>query len=417
MKRALVFSGGGSRGAYEIGAWQALEVLGIRFGAVYGTSIGALNAALAAQGDVETAVSLWENIKISQVMVLEEEEDFSIDRMVSRKRDIIPFLLENARYLRMDITPLENLVRTHIDESRIRSRGIELGIMTCRVPQMQAVPRRLGDMAPGSVGDWVIASASCFPVFPTKQIGGQRYIDGGYIDNLPIGMAVEDGADEVVAVEVHPDHTHPEYARMPWLKTVKPLHNLGGFLDFDPKLMRRSRLMGYYDAMKVWDALDGHRYTFRRINALGVSDIAGKYAFALAGFDAEAVRRLPQLENSPLTAALEAETQQKPLEWKDVYLRGLEMCASSMGFREDALYEADQLIGRMLNFTEGIKAGTSFDDAAVREAAQRGTRYLTAWVYRTLQACGGYPAHAVKRLCEYPEATAAALFLYCIKPE
>ena len=49
MKRALVLSGGGSRGAYEIGAWQALRELGVRLDAVYGTSIGAINAALVAQ--------------------------------------------------------------------------------------------------------------------------------------------------------------------------------------------------------------------------------------------------------------------------------------------------------------------------------------------------------------------------------
>ena len=40
MKRALVFSGGGSRGAYEIGAWKALDEMGIRFQSVYGASIG-----------------------------------------------------------------------------------------------------------------------------------------------------------------------------------------------------------------------------------------------------------------------------------------------------------------------------------------------------------------------------------------
>lgn len=39
MKRALVFSGGGSRGAYECGAWQALEEMNIRIDAVYGLSL------------------------------------------------------------------------------------------------------------------------------------------------------------------------------------------------------------------------------------------------------------------------------------------------------------------------------------------------------------------------------------------
>lgn len=66
MKRALVFSGGGSRGAYEIGAWKALNELGIRFQAVYGTSIGAINAGLAAQGDVEIACALWDRIDLKQ---------------------------------------------------------------------------------------------------------------------------------------------------------------------------------------------------------------------------------------------------------------------------------------------------------------------------------------------------------------
>lgn len=42
MRRALVLSGGGSRGAYEIGAWQAFSELGVRFQAVYGTSAGAI---------------------------------------------------------------------------------------------------------------------------------------------------------------------------------------------------------------------------------------------------------------------------------------------------------------------------------------------------------------------------------------
>lgn len=414
MKRALVLSGGGSRGAYEIGAWQAMEELGVRFGAVYGTSIGALNAALVAQGDVDTAIRIWENITISQVMAVDEEEDFSIERMVSRKRDVIPFILENARHLRMDITPLENLLREHIDEGRIRANGMEFGVMTCKTPQLHPVPKRLADMQPGSIRDWVIASASCFPVFPAKNIGGQRYIDGGYIDNLPIDMALEDGADEVVAVEVRPDHIHPEYTRMPWLKTICPLHNLGGFLDFDPKLMRRSRLMGYYDAMKAWNALDGHLYTFRRVNELGISAIARRFAFAVAGFDAEAKRRMPQIETSPLTAVIEAETGMKNLDWKDIYLRGLEVCAQSMGFREDALYEPGQLISRTLNFAEGIEMKMGFDESAFRDATRRGRRYLLAWLYRNLKETGQYPQEAVKRLCEYPAETAGALFLNCL---
>ena len=209
MKRALVLSGGGSRGAYEIGAWQALSELGVRFHAVYGTSIGAINAGLVAQGDVGLAVQLWENIDLRQVLDT-DEEDFAIGQMIHRKRDVIPFLLENARHLRVDPAPLENLMARYLDEKRVRAGGMELGVMTVRVPQMQPTPVRLKHMKPGSLNDWLMASASCFPVFPLKCIDGERYLDGGYYDNLPVDMAIADGADEIVAVSVHPQPLHPE---------------------------------------------------------------------------------------------------------------------------------------------------------------------------------------------------------------
>ena len=126
MRRALVLSGGGSRGAYEIGAWQAFSELGVRFQAVYGTSAGAINAALFAQGDLEKASSLWENINIKQLMNA-ENEDFTIDSMISRKRDVIPFLIENAKHLQVDTAPMEAFLNAHLDEGAVRASGHRSG--------------------------------------------------------------------------------------------------------------------------------------------------------------------------------------------------------------------------------------------------------------------------------------------------
>ena len=53
---ALVLAGGGFKSAYQIGVWRALQVLGItRFHAIAGTSAGALNAVLIANGDSAAA--------------------------------------------------------------------------------------------------------------------------------------------------------------------------------------------------------------------------------------------------------------------------------------------------------------------------------------------------------------------------
>ena len=43
--KGLVLEGGGTKGAYQIGAYKALRDLGIEFQGVAGTSIGALNGA------------------------------------------------------------------------------------------------------------------------------------------------------------------------------------------------------------------------------------------------------------------------------------------------------------------------------------------------------------------------------------
>lgn len=417
MKRALVLSGGGSRGAYEIGAWQAFEELGVRFDAVYGTSIGALNAGLVAQGDLDSAVNLWANITLKQVIGA-EDEDFSIERMVSRKRDVVPFLLENAKHLRADVAPLENLLKTYLDEGKVRASGMGLGVMTVRVPQLQPVPVRLGEIPAGRLADWLLASASCFPIFPTRKIDGDRYMDGGYFDNLPIDMAIEDGAEEIVAVDVHPQPTHPEYGQMPFLKMIHPLHSLGGFLDFNPRLLKRTRLMGYYDAMKACGAFDGIRYTFTHQSELKLAAPARQFMLKVARFDAEAMTRSAfgsgQEVNAPLISALEEETPLRRLGWKEVWLRGLELCAERMGFREDAIYEPDVLAERMLRFARMGEAVSGLTREQILIASAMGSRELISCLYRALRTLGTFPAEAIETLATFPKETAAALWLQTV---
>lgn len=66
----LVLSGGGAKGAYEIGVWKAIRELNMEHAitAVSGTSVGSLNAALFAQGDYETAEQIWTNISMQQIL-------------------------------------------------------------------------------------------------------------------------------------------------------------------------------------------------------------------------------------------------------------------------------------------------------------------------------------------------------------
>ena len=68
MKRALVFGGGGSKGAYEIGVWKALDALGQTFDIVTGTSIGSMIGVLYVQRQYDKVIELWDNLHVEDIM-------------------------------------------------------------------------------------------------------------------------------------------------------------------------------------------------------------------------------------------------------------------------------------------------------------------------------------------------------------
>ena len=62
--KAIVLSGGGSKGSYQIGVWKALRKLHIKYDIVTGTSVGALNGALMVQNKFHKAIKLWSKINM-----------------------------------------------------------------------------------------------------------------------------------------------------------------------------------------------------------------------------------------------------------------------------------------------------------------------------------------------------------------
>ncbi|MEH6637551.1 MAG: patatin-like phospholipase family protein, partial [Halioglobus sp.] len=63
IKRALILSGGGGRGAYQVGVWRRLQEIGWQPDIVCGTSIGAINGALIGSGwDARRLEAFWESL-------------------------------------------------------------------------------------------------------------------------------------------------------------------------------------------------------------------------------------------------------------------------------------------------------------------------------------------------------------------
>ena len=337
---ALVLGGGGAKGAYQIGVARALEDIGVRFAHAYGTSIGALNAAMLAQGDLDAAAQLWADLRLSDVVTPESialaEEAESI---FSRPEKMLDFITRNAQKKGLDATPLFSVMRKAIDEDKLRQSSISFGLVATRFPSLSMVEKRVLDMEPGSVCDWLEASAACFPAIPMKNIAGERYLDGGFCDNVPVEMAIRAGARHIIAVDIGRTQAHVQYALRPNVTYIRASHPLGGLLTFDPEQSLRNMTLGYNDTLRAFGHLRGTRYSFDPIDAQRLYERAQDFVCFLTAYESEMNGRK---ENAPLFALLE-ESLRPGGDAIDYFLGALELCAGMLSIDPAKVYTFDMI--------------------------------------------------------------------------
>jgi len=251
-KKALVLSGGGSRGAYQIGAWRALEELGMRFDMVVGVSVGALNGAMVAQKEQVLAEHLWRQLETDDIFDVSSTAKFE------------DFAAEMIKQGGAGSHGLQTVVAQYIDDAQIRASDIDFGLHTIELPSLKSHYLWKDDIPEGKIGDFVIASASAFPMVQSYRIDGKDYIDGGYDNVMPIHMAVEHGATSVVAIYLKAAgrFDKKELTCCDDITLIQPNYDLGNFLLFDKANTSRMLRLGYMDAMKAFDVFDGEYFTF-----------------------------------------------------------------------------------------------------------------------------------------------------------
>lgn len=265
MKQALTLAGGGAKGAYEIGVFNALRELGFGFDIITGTSIGAVNGAMLVQGDEKLATQLWESLTIDKVMSsngLSFSDSNSIEYYVEHREALIPLIKNYIVAKGMDITPFKNMLGEYLNEDRFFKSPVDFGLMTVHYPSLQPEEITKKEIAPGYLAKWVLASASCFPAFPVCEIDGERYIDGMYYDNVPIDTAFRLGADQVIAVALKPGVSQTKYVKHPLVTYIEPSRPLGMALAFENETMTQNIRLGYNDAKKTMGSCYGNAYTF-----------------------------------------------------------------------------------------------------------------------------------------------------------
>ena len=259
MKRALVLSGGGAKGAYQLGVYKALKKLHIKIHIVTGTSIGSINGALLVSGNYHKAKKLWQTLSFKDLF------DYDVNDS-SNYAKIAKEMFQN-KGLKFD--KAEKYLSSVVDENKIRRSKIDYGLVTVNLKNM--VPKMLtkSQIPNGKLISYIIASSTCFPLIERKDIDGEYYIDGGYYDNMPINLAIDMGADEVIAVDLSAigigKKVKNENIKIDYIKHTSK----GTFiLDFDPEVAKKNMILGYNDTMKHYKKFDGSVYTFKKGNLL-----------------------------------------------------------------------------------------------------------------------------------------------------
>ena len=265
-KLGLVLSGGGSKGAYEIGVYIALKKLKKNISIVTGTSIGAVNGMLITQKDLKGALSFWNHVSFKNIY---DENEFPPIEDEKLSKIYMQYAKSFINEGGLDIYKMKKLFDVYFKPNKFFKSNIDYGLVTYNFTQRKPVIKSKKTLTKNNIKDYVLASASCYPAFKPYLINNEMYIDGGYYDNMPINLAIDLGATEIIAVDLR---------AIGFKKAIKdktvdvtyiaPRNKIGSFLVFDKVQARKAIKLGYNDTMKTFNKLEGNKFTFRKYNLI-----------------------------------------------------------------------------------------------------------------------------------------------------
>ncbi|MHB8431717.1 MAG: patatin-like phospholipase family protein [Acidimicrobiales bacterium] len=197
---ALVLAGGGTRGAVQIGMLQVLAEHNFVPDRIYGCSVGAVNgtayAADPSREWVEHMTEVW--------LALDR------DRVYPQGRLHGPWAYVRQRDSVYPNSGLRSIVEDGVPYDRLEDATIPVEVVATSLTD-----GRERWFTYGPVVDAVLASSAVPAIFPPVEIDGERYIDGGVVNNVPIRRAIDVGATRIVVLLCTPPTYVPVVPRRP----------------------------------------------------------------------------------------------------------------------------------------------------------------------------------------------------------
>ncbi len=217
-KVGVVLGGGGAKGAAHIGVLKYLEELGVPVDYVAGTSMGAIIGGLYAMGYspdelaqliAEMDWSQYVGNSMDRSAMSEESRQRSSTMVVN-----IPFSLDGLLYKTENRTPVSFLPSAYVNNTALINLFNNLCVGYQKEMDFNNLPipfacvatdMRTGEeivIRRGSVPTAMRASMAIPGVFSPVYIDGHMLVDGGLVNNFPVDVLKEMGADIIIGVEV-----------------------------------------------------------------------------------------------------------------------------------------------------------------------------------------------------------------------
>lgn len=258
----VALEGGGARGAFHIGAIKALMEEGYKIDGIVGTSIGAFNAAMFAQGDFQECEKLWIDVTPEMLFDIENQHMENIVNKNLDRKTIYYFSGEAKKIILnkgIDTNNLRKVVDDLIDEEKLRKSNIDFGLVTVELGPINPVKVFKEDIPNGKIKDFIMASAR-YPGLKMEPLDGKTFLDGGIYDNCPVSLLVNKNYDEIIAIRLNCDKRLRHIDENANVIEIQPSMNLGGSFVFTQEIARRNIKLGYYDTLKVIKKLKGREY-------------------------------------------------------------------------------------------------------------------------------------------------------------
>lgn len=201
-RTAFVLGGGGLLGAVEVGMLRALFEHGITPDLILGTSVGALNGLVVATdptpASADRLLDLWGSVA--------ESNDVYADRAWKQVRRAV----RTGTHLH-SVEPLRQRLEDEFGDLRFEDLRVPFQCCAASIERAAEHWFTAGPVVPA-----VLASAAVPGLLPPALVDGEHYLDGGIVNSIPVGRAVELGAQRIYVLQVGRVERPLVAPRRPW---------------------------------------------------------------------------------------------------------------------------------------------------------------------------------------------------------